>query len=74
MKRQIVKIVHYGTWRVVYDDQKKCNPFRVSLNGKKVEDRADLASCLYLLASLVPAREAAAGILADNPALAAKFR
>lgn len=53
MRRQVVKIVHYGTWRVIEDDAKKVNQFIVTKNGHKVIDYADLTSCLCYLTNEV---------------------
>ena len=47
MKRQMAKIIHNGTWRVIHDDSKSVNPYRITLNGRKVTDYGDLTSCLY---------------------------
>ena len=47
MKRQMAKAIHNGIWRVIYDDSKKINPYRITLNNKKVTDYADMASCLW---------------------------
>ena len=47
MKRQMAKIIHQGIWKVIYDDTKTVNPYRVMYNGRKVIDYADLESCLW---------------------------
>ena len=47
MKRQLAKIIHNGTWRVIHDDSMSLNPYRVTLNNRKVMDYADMASCLW---------------------------
>ena len=47
MKRQMAKIINHGTWRVIHDDSKTVNPYRITLNGRKVMDYADLRSCLW---------------------------
>ena len=47
MKRQLAKIINHGTWRVIYDDSRKWNQYRITKDGRKVIDYADLASCLY---------------------------
>lgn len=53
MKRQMAKIIHKGTWRVIFDDSKKTNPYRVTKDGRKVIDYADLTSCLYYIGQAV---------------------
>lgn len=53
MKRQVSKILYYGEWKVIHDDTKAVNPYRVILNGKKVVDYADLKSCLCYLSEAV---------------------
>ena len=50
MKKQMAKIIDNGTWRVIYDDSKKYNPYRITKDNKKVVDFADYASCLYYIA------------------------
>lgn len=50
MKRQMAKIINNGTWRVIHDDTKTYNQYRITKNGRKVEDYADLASCLARIA------------------------
>lgn len=57
MRKQLVKVIRYGTWKVVYDDARKTNPYRVYLNGKKAVDYADLTSCLYYLKEAIERRE-----------------
>lgn len=47
MKTQLAKVYHNGTWRVIHDDTKKNNAYRVTLNNRKVTDYADFASCLW---------------------------
>ncbi len=62
MKRQVATMIHNGTWKVIYDDSAKLNPYRIVLvqNGynklgvwakmqKTVARFADLASCMYYL-------------------------
>lgn len=49
MKRQIAKVIFGGTYRIIQDDEKTINPFRVTKNGKKVVDYADLESCMFYL-------------------------
>lgn len=49
MKRQVVKVINYGTWKVIHDDTKTVNPYRITLNGRKVIDYQDLTSCLWYL-------------------------
>lgn len=49
MKRQVVKVINYGTWKVIHDDTKTCNSYRITLNGRKVIDYQDLTSCLCYL-------------------------
>ena len=56
MKKQIVKVIYYGQWKVIHDDSKSVNPYRILLNGKKVIDYADLTSCLYHLSQVVEPR------------------
>ena len=53
MKRQVVKVINYGVWKVIHDDTKTVNPYRIMLNGRKVQDYADLRSCLWHLAQSV---------------------
>lgn len=53
MKTQLAKIYHNGTWRVIHDDTKTVNPFRVTLNNRKVEDYGDFASCLWHITQAV---------------------
>jgi hypothetical protein len=50
MKRQMAKIIYHGTWRVIHDDSKSANPYRITLNGRKVTDYQDLRSCLWHIA------------------------
>ena len=50
MKRQMAKIINHGTWRVIHDDSKTVNPYRITLNGRKVMDYGDLRSCLWHIA------------------------
>lgn len=50
MKKQMAKIINNGTWRVIHDDTKTYNQYRITKNGRKVEDYADLASCLTRIA------------------------
>lgn len=47
MRRQLAKVYFKGVWRVIYDDSKMFNRYRVTLDGGKVIDYEDLASCLY---------------------------
>jgi len=62
MKRQVATMTHNGTWKVIYDDSVKLNPYRIVLvqSGynklgvwakmqKTVARFADLASCMYYL-------------------------
>lgn len=53
MKRQLAKVIHNGTIRVIYDDTKKVNAYRVTFNGRKVEDYANFESCLWFIADVV---------------------
>ena len=55
MKRMEAKVFSQaGTWKVIHDDQKEINPYRVTLNGRKRIDYADMTSCLLYLAQNVP--------------------
>ena len=47
MKRQMAKIICNGTWRVIHDDSKTINPWRITLDNRKVTDYADMSSCLW---------------------------
>lgn len=49
MKKQLLKASIGGTYRVIFDDQKKINPYRITKNGKKVIDYADFKSCFVHL-------------------------
>ena len=56
MKRTVAKIIHKGTYRVVYDDSKYYNPYTIyyehysnGFHSKKLVEYADLTSCLYHL-------------------------
>ena len=49
MKKQLLKASIGGTYRVIFDDQKKINPYRITKNGKKVIDYADFKSCFVYL-------------------------
>lgn len=53
MKRQVAKVINYGTWRVIHDDTKTVNPYRITMNGRKVADYQNLTSCLWHLTRLV---------------------
>ena len=52
-KRQVAKVINYGEYKVIYDDTKTVNPYRIYLNGRKVIDYQDLSSCLWHLAQTV---------------------
>ena len=49
MKKQLLKASIDGTYRVIFDDQKKNNPYRITKNGRKVVDYADFKSCFVHL-------------------------
>lgn len=49
MKKQLLKASIDGTYRVIFDDQKKINPYRITKNGRKVIDYADFKSCFVHL-------------------------
>ena len=49
MKKQLLKASIDGTYRVIFDDQKKINPYRITKNGRKVVDYADFKSCFVHL-------------------------
>lgn len=62
MKRQVATMIHNGTWKVIYDDSAKVNPYRIVCSQygynklgvwtrmqKTVAKFADLASCMYYL-------------------------
>lgn len=61
MKTQVLKMIHHGTYTVIFDDTAKTNPYKMYFthytNGtkhkKKVEEYADLYSCLCYLKVLV---------------------
>lgn len=53
MKRQLAKIYSNGQWRVIHDDSKTTNPYRVTLNNRKVVDYADFTSCMHYLTEMV---------------------
>lgn len=53
MKKQMAKVFHNGTLRVIWDDQKKVNAYRVTYNGRKVVDYDNLESCLFFIADVV---------------------
>ena len=57
MKRQMAKVINHGTHRVIWDDQKKFNAYRVTYNGHKVVDYADFTSCLLFIADVVSLEE-----------------
>ncbi len=57
MRRTVAKIIHKGTYRVVFDDNAKCNPYTIykewHSNGKHIEKLTayeDMTSCLYHIA------------------------
>lgn len=47
-KRQVAKIA--GDWKVVYDDSKRINRYRILRHNRKVTDYGDLPSCLFNIA------------------------
>ena len=61
MKTQVLKMIHHGTYTVIFDDTAKTNPYKIYLthftNGtkhkNKVGEYADLYSCLCYLKVLV---------------------
>ena len=53
MKRQLAKVFHNGTYRVIWDSEKEHNKYRLTFNGKKVDDYANLESCLYRICDLI---------------------
>lgn len=64
MRRTVAKVVHKGTYRVVFDDTKYINPYTIyhetydidaDFHAKKVESYGDLASCLCHLTDIVTA-------------------
>ena len=57
MKRQMAKIIHRGIWRVIYDDSKKVNRYRVTKDGLKVVDYADMMSCLFHIGQAIEQEE-----------------
>lgn len=57
MKKTVAKIIHKGTYRVVFDDSTKCNPYTIykewynnGKHSKKLTAYADMTSCLYHIA------------------------
>ncbi len=63
MKRQIAKVFSSGTWRIIYDDQKKINPYRVTRNNLKEIDYADFRSCMEYIMDTMDAENVFAGRL-----------
>ena len=68
MRRTVAKVVHKGTYRVVYDDAKHINPYTIYHETydidadfqshhrmRKVESYGNLASCLCHLTDIVSA-------------------
>lgn len=64
MRRTVAKVVHKGTYRVVFDDTKYHNLYTIyhetydidaDFHAKKVVSYADLASCMYHLTDIVTA-------------------
>lgn len=51
MKKQMAKIINHGIWRVIHDDSKTVNSYRITLNNRKVTDYANMASCLWHIAN-----------------------
>lgn len=58
MKKTVAKIIHNGTYRVVFDDNAIYNPYTIyyesydldgDFHARKVEAYADLVGCLYHL-------------------------
>lgn len=57
MTKTVAKIVHKGTYRVVYDDSRHYNPYTIykewydnGKHAKKLTAYADMTSCLYHIA------------------------
>lgn len=53
MRRQLAKIINNGTWRIIYDDAKDMNPYRITKDNKKVVDYQDYVSCMYHMADVI---------------------
>ena len=58
MKKTVAKIIHKGTYRVVFDDSTRCNPYTIykeyyTAGGDKhrqtIVKYQDMASCMYHL-------------------------
>ena len=59
MRKTVAKIIHKGTYRVVYDDQAKNNPYTIykewydrGKHSTKLTAYADMTSCLYHIAQM----------------------
>lgn len=59
MKKTVAKIIHKGTYRVVYDDSTRCNPYTIykewydnGKHNKKLTAYEDMTSCLYHIADI----------------------
>ncbi len=60
MKRTVAKIIHNGTYRVVFDDSTTNNPYTLyheyytggCKHKEKLTAYADMASCLYNIAQV----------------------
>lgn len=65
MKMQMLKMIHNGEYKVIYDTEKAINPYAVyhiwrepteyglSTHKKMVQKYGDFASCLYFLIDIV---------------------
>ena len=57
MSKTVAKITHKGTYRVVYDDSRRYNPYIIyketytdGHHRHKIAEYADMTSCLYHIA------------------------
>lgn len=69
MKRQVVKIINKGIYKVIHDDIAKYNPYTVYrvANGHQTKLTAleDLTICLYFLSEVISDRNSAYGYKAN---------
>lgn len=56
MKKTVAKIIHKGTYRVVFDDSTNCNPYTIykewyeaGQRSKKLVAFQDMTSCMIYL-------------------------
>lgn len=60
MKKTVAKIIHNGTYRVVFDDSTRNNPYtiykewyNIGKHSKTIAKYQDMTSCMYHLAEEV---------------------